>query len=263
MPKFTIRDAINAGRLVPYVYHIERCVLDHEESDLYKELSKQIQQYMAREKTSDFSSFPTFLKMLIFKRAKVIKQASAKIPLAREVLINNYKTDDRWLVYCDDINQIEKVEESIKDLDCNVLKYYDAMSGDKKETLDFFAEKGGVLLAIKCLDEGIDIPSATHALILASSQNPREYIQRRGRVLRSNPSSGKYKAEIFDVVTLDENGIPEMGSEIQRMLSFASDAENSMVTIEIEEMKSLIELINGANPDVSYEESIEILQNIE
>jgi superfamily II DNA or RNA helicase len=256
-PTFTIRDAIESGRLVPYDYHIESCSLDHDESERFADLTKQIQQLMARESASDFSHFSTYLQMLIFKRAKIIKQAIAKISLARDVLVKNFKEGDRWLVYCDDINQIEQVEDIIQNEGITILKYFDAMAGDKKETLEYFSEKGGILLAIKCLDEGIDIPSATHALILASSQNPREYIQRRGRVLRSSPDTGKYKAEIFDVVTLNEDEIPVMENELSRMWSFAHDANNSMVTIEIEEMKSKIEMVRNQILDVSFEESVE------
>ena len=256
-PTFTIRDAIESGRLVPYNYHLESCNLDHEESERFSELTKQIQQLMARESSSDFSHFSTYLQMLIFKRAKIIKQANAKISLARNVLLNNFKDGDRWLVYCDDINQIEQVEKAIQEQGITILKYFDAMAGDKKETLEYFSEKGGVLLAIKCLDEGIDIPSATHALILASSQNPREYIQRRGRVLRSSPDTGKYKAEIFDVVTLNEDEIPVMENELNRMWAFAQDADNSMVIIEIEEMRSKIEMVRNQILDVSFEESVE------
>lgn len=256
-PSFTIRDAIESGRLVPYNYHVESCSLDHDESERFSELTKQIQQLMARESSSDFSHFSTYLQMLIFKRAKIIKQAKAKISLAREVLMTNFKDGDRWLVYCDDINQIEQVESSIQDQGITILKYFDAMAGDKKETLEFFSDKGGVLLAIKCLDEGIDIPSATHALILASSQNPREYIQRRGRVLRSSPDTGKYKAEIFDVVTLNEDEIPVMENELNRMWAFAQDANNSVVTIELEEMRSKIAMVRSQILDISFEESVE------
>ena len=261
-PTFTIRDAIESGRLVPYNYHLESCNLDHEESERFSELTKQIQQLMARESSSDFSHFSTYLQMLIFKRAKIIKQANAKISLARNVLLDNFKDGDRWLVYCDDINQIKEIENEIKDLGITVLKYFDAMKGDKKETLDYFSEKGGILLAIKCLDEGIDIPSATHALIMASSQNPREYIQRRGRVLRSNPESGKYKAEIYDIVTLDENNIPVMENELLRMHAFAQDADNSMVLIEIEEMRSQIELVRNLRIDILYEATIELEESL-
>jgi superfamily II DNA or RNA helicase len=256
-PPFTIRDAINSGRLVPYKYQIEKCNLDHEESERFAEISKEIQKMMARESAVDFSHFSSFLKMLIFKRAKIIKQAVSKISLAQRVIRDNFKDGDRWLVYCDDINQIEKVEEAIIGLGITVLKYYDAMSGKKTETLEFFAEKGGILLAIKCLDEGIDIPSATHALILASSQNPREYIQRRGRVLRSSAETGKYKSVIIDVVTLNENDVPVMEIELNRMLAFAQDADNSTIIIEIEEMRSRIEMVKNAYVDISFEEGIE------
>jgi len=257
LPTFTIKDAILSGRLVPYNYHIERCTLDHDESARFNELTKQIQQLMARESSIDFSHFSQYLKMLIFKRAKVIKQARSKIGVARTVLSENYKLDDRWLVYCDDVNQMDLVEESIKNLGINILKYYDAMEGDKKETLDYFSDKGGVLLAIKCLDEGIDIPSATHALILASSQNPREYIQRRGRVLRSSPETGKYKADIYDVVTLDENEIPIMDKELARMWTFAQDADNSIVLIELQEMRTQIAMVINQIVDLSHEDTIE------
>jgi superfamily II DNA or RNA helicase len=201
--------------------------------------------------------------MLVFKRAKIIKQAHSKVSLAREVLRSNFKEGDRWLVYCDDVNQIEQIETAIQNEGITILKYFDAMSGDKRETLDYFSEKGGILLAIKCLDEGIDIPSATHALILASSQNPREYIQRRGRVLRSSPDTGKYKAEIYDVVTLNEDEIPVMENELNRMWAFAQDADNSMVTIQLEEMRSKIEMVRSQTYDVSYEETVESGENVE
>ena len=46
------------------------------------------------------------------------------------------------------------------------------MSGDRKQTLDLFKYNGGVLVAIKCLDEGVDLPYLSNAIILASSKNP-------------------------------------------------------------------------------------------
>ena len=257
LPKFTIRDAIDSGRLVPYDYHIETCTLDADESEKFSELTKQIQLLMAREKSIDFSHFSTYLQMLIFKRAKIIKQAKSKTELARRVLLENYKIGDRWLVYCDDVNQVQQVEDLIKDQNISVLKYFDSMAGDKKETLNYFSDKGGILLAIKCLDEGIDIPSASHALILASSQNPREYIQRRGRVLRSNPESGKYRADIYDVITLDDSDMPVMENELNRMWSFAQDANNPMVIVELEEMRSRIELVRSKMIDLNIENSLE------
>jgi superfamily II DNA or RNA helicase len=223
-------------------------------------LSKDIEKLMAREKGTTFKSFSKFLQILIFKRAKIIKQAEGKTLIARKILEENYQTKDRWLVYCDDVNQINRIEDSLKGLNLPILKYYDAMPGDKLQTLNYFGEKGGVLLAIKCLDEGIDIPSATHALILASSQNPREYIQRRGRVLRSNQESGKSHAFIFDPITLTDKDIPVQNSELTRMISFAQDADNSKILLTLEDLRSRIFKETGEWPeyDLEVEDLVEV-----
>ena len=259
-PSFSIKEAIKSGRLVNYDYNIENCYLTELETENYANLSKEIEKLMAREKGTSFKSFSKFLQILIFKRAKIIKQAEGKNLIARKVLEKNYQTRDRWLVYCDDVNQINRIEDSLKGLNLPLLKYYDAMSGDKMETLNYFGEKGGVLLAIKCLDEGIDIPSATHALILASSQNPREYIQRRGRVLRSNPESGKRHAYIFDPVTLTDREVPVQNSELARMISFAQDADNSKILLVLEELRSRMFQETGEWPeyDIENEDLVEV-----
>jgi superfamily II DNA or RNA helicase len=138
------------------------------------------------------------------------------------------------------------------------------MAGDKVETLNYFGEKGGVLLAIKCLDEGIDIPSATHALILASSQNPREYIQRRGRVLRSNPESGKNHAYIFDPVTLTDREIPVQKSELERMIAFARDADNIEIILELEDLMARIFKETGVWPEYDLEKNdLDEVENVQ
>ena len=63
----------------------------------------------------------------------------------------------------------------------------------------------GIILSIKCLDEGVDIPAAEHALIIASTQNRREFIQRRGRVLRKDKDNPSKIAKIYDLVTIPQN----------------------------------------------------------
>jgi superfamily II DNA or RNA helicase len=128
--------------------------------------------------------------------------------------------------------------------------------------LKYFGDNGGVLLAIKCLDEGIDIPSATHALILASSQNPREYIQRRGRVLRSSPETGKNHAFIFDPVTLTEREIPVQNAELLRMISFAKDADNSEIRLELEDLQATIFKETGEWPEFEIEsEDVAVMES--
>jgi superfamily II DNA or RNA helicase len=104
------------------------------------------------------------------------------------------------------------------------------MTADKEQTLRIFESNGGILVSIRCLDEGVDIPSVSHALILASSRNPREFIQRRGRVLRK--SHGKHIAYIHDVLVLPahaaEDGVGNsiIEAELSRAIEFGQWAEN-------------------------------------
>ena len=122
--------------------------------------------------------------------------------LAVEIIQTNYHPGDRWLIYCDAQSQLDKVRENLKKAGFENDEYRSAMIGDKETTLDYFTTLGGILVAIKCLDEGIDIPAIDHALILASSKNPREFIQRRGRVLRKTPD--KFAAEIHDTIVIPD-----------------------------------------------------------
>ena len=103
------------------------------------------------------------------------------------------------------------------------------------------------IVAIKCLDEGVNIPGIKTAFILASTTNPKEYIQRRGRVLRKSPGTGKEYAEIYDFVTLprplDEvSGLTEdqmkrdlslVKNELSRVLEFGRLSMNSMEATQI------------------------------
>ena len=138
------------------------------------------------------------LKRLLIARARIVKEAKAKIDLALSVLRKVYRQGQHWLVYCDNQQQLSKVLELLLENDFDAYEYHSGMSGDRESTLRYFTRNGGVLVSIKCLDEGVDIPAATHALILASSKNPREFIQRRGRILRKSP--GKACAYLYDAV---------------------------------------------------------------
>ena len=95
-----------------------------------------------------------------------------------------------------------------------------------------FERAGGVLLAVKCLDEGVDVPKISHGIILSSSTKEREFVQRRGRMLRSAP--GKKKSVIFDVICLPHPSVSSkdlidaiVGHEVTRVSHFAEDALNS------------------------------------
>jgi len=240
-PLFTIKDAIAAKRLVPYNYFFRTVSLLPEEEEDWMELTLKIKKTIAMNK----GKFPTdkaeaaFFQNLLIKRAAIIKGASQKTELAKNVLQEKFAKGDRWLVYCQDQFQMARVKEQLVGANYPILDYHQAMEGDASRTLEYFTREGGVMLAIKCLDEGVDIPEINKALILASSTNPREYIQRRGRVLRARDD--KYSADIYDVLVLDGNGMLLSSGEAERAIEFAEEAQNSATRIEL---KMLLEKAN-------------------
>lgn len=136
-------------------------------------------------------------------------------------LMSDYQTDNQILVYCgaitlhdvdyregkppvDEVRQIDIVADILgNELGMRVTKFTSEEDADERERIKSDFAEGTHLqavVAIRCLDEGVNIPSIRTAFIMASSTNPKEYIQRRGRVLRKFP--GKRYATIFDFITL-------------------------------------------------------------
>lgn len=242
-PPFTLTDAIEAGRLSPYFYHVHQVSLTPDEQDDWEDLTKEIRQKYAQSQVSDddqFTGLPEYIKQLQINRARILKKAYRKVQAAYEVLSQHYSSGDRWLVYCSDIHQLKRVHSKLHDLPFRTLEYHSKMDGDRGQTLEYFEHSGGVILSIKCLDEGVDIPNATHALILASSKNPREFIQRRGRVLRK--SINKYHANIHDIIVTPHSTETEapvtniLESEISRAIMFGEDAENPKSVGDLKQM---------------------------
>jgi superfamily II DNA or RNA helicase len=106
---------------------------------------------------------------------------------------------------------------------------------EKREELRRQFESGELqgLVAIRCLDEGVDIPAIKTAVILASSGNPRQFIQRRGRILRPHPN--KDRATLFDTIVmppkLDREALEIerniLKKELRRFIEFADLADNA------------------------------------
>jgi superfamily II DNA or RNA helicase len=202
-PIYELKDAIGKA-LVPYDYYPTQCVLTEDELDRWAELSNIINKLCASCKVnSNGELIPSdFLKLKLIERARIAKQADNKVSLTRKILAENYHIGEKWLVYCDSAKQMSDIAQSLDSLNISSSFYYSKMHDlEKEQALKNFKINGGILLSIKCLDEGIDIPSITHALIVASDQNPRQFIQRRGRVLRKDPlNPAKNKAYIWDII---------------------------------------------------------------
>lgn len=250
-PVFTLRDAIDAGRLVPYVYEPLVVDLDADETVAWVKATEKIRQVYAQEIDQDGDP-SDYLKMLLIKRARIPKLAVAKIPAACDLVVRNYAHGQHWLLYCADRFQLASLMEALRLNGIPVMEYHSSMIGDREATLDRFTRNGGVLVSIRCLDEGVDIPSISHAVILASSRNYREFVQRRGRVLRTAPD--KTVAYIWDLLVLpsaahgqaDEYDGLVFG-ELIRAAEFAHGALNQNARIVLDRL--CIEL--GIDPNLA------------
>ncbi len=170
-----------------YEYFPHAVHLSDEESELWKKLTKQISFELAKSKKKDNSTgLSDKAKMLLIQRSRIAKKARVKTGLATNVIKKEFTEGQSWLVYCEDSDQLNEMLLKLRAEGLRPLEYHSNMSGEKADALNWFKKFGGVLVSIKCLDEGVDIPAVSHAFILASSQNPRQFIQRRGRVLRKS-----------------------------------------------------------------------------
>lgn len=240
-PIITLEDAIDAGRLVKYEHFPHVVNLTAEEAEEWSAVSKQIKREIAR---SSKPNQPLILteraKLLLIQRSRIAKKAVNKVGLAVEVIKENFFSGESWLIYCEDSDQLNEVVSALNTANFETIVYHSEMDGDRDATMSWFREFGGILVSIRCLDEGVDIPDVSHALILASSQNPRQFIQRRGRVLRKAPH--KHIATIHDAIVVPVKGDDEeeqlslLKSELARAIEFADHAVNQTANAQLREI---------------------------
>lgn len=177
--------------LCQYKYYLHDCSLAGEELDRYEELSGKINKQIAIEANGgnvDLMDIGngTYLQLLLNQRADIIKECKDKFRVLKEILAMEADSLNKCLVYCNDKEHMNEVANIIERAGFKCRKFYGDLATENKEYV-FDSFKNGdlqFLVAIKCLDQGIDIPVCDSAIILTSSRNPREYIQRRGRILR-------------------------------------------------------------------------------
>ncbi len=209
---FDLKRAIDEGYLTKYYYYPHVITLTDEEQSTYNELSAKIAQNIKEENGKIVIN--DYAKNLLIKRARLVASASNKLVELRK-LLNDYRNKNYILIYCgaaktidDDndleIRQINKVCKILgNEFEISNHKFTAEESPDERqEIIDMFSDGKSLqaIVAIKCLDEGVNIPAIQHAFILASSTDPKEFIQRRGRVLRKFVN--KEFAYIHDFVTV-------------------------------------------------------------
>lgn len=217
--EYPLERAIDEKKLTRYKYFPVLTTLSEPELAQYSQLSYEMSKCLIFGKDGK-RSLSEYGKRLALKRARIVGGAADKIKQLEEQ-IQPYLHDKHILVYCgattllldtqdftdtddEDIRQIDAVTDLLgNQLGMNVAQFTSREDVQKREVLKREFADGKTLqalVAIKCLDEGVNIPKIKVAFILASTTNPKEYIQRRGRVLRL--AEGKEFAEIYDFIAL-------------------------------------------------------------
>jgi superfamily II DNA or RNA helicase len=215
--EYGLSEALRDGVLTPYKYFVHFVDLSDAESEEYLDLTVKISKLAAGAKVDDLvDPADGQLKMLLFRRARLLGNAENKIVVLKE-LLEGLPVSAFHLFYCGDgsvendddelVRQVDLVSKALFDRGWNVSHFTSRESRDaRRQILDNF--KIGVidgLVAIRCLDEGVDVPDCRVAYILASSRNPKQFIQRRGRILRR--AANKESAVVHDfVVRLPDDG---------------------------------------------------------
>lgn len=219
--EYGLERAIKEEKLTPYYYYPIVVHLSEEELQEYMSLSYKISKCCGM--SNNLESISEAAKALLIKRARIVAGAINKIDALKDIM-KSYKNDNQMLIYCgatkpysagnewddseqSDERQIVLISRMLGvELGMKVRHFTSNENSIERENIkEQFAKADPyqALVAIKCLDEGVNIPSIKTAFILASSTNPKEYIQRRGRVLRKYP--GKEYAKIYDFITLPRN----------------------------------------------------------
>ena len=240
--------------LTKYFYYPYFTHLNEQELIEYTEITQQLFRNYDKKK----GEFNELGKRLLIKRKRIINKAENKIAVLKNIFleVKNKESDLKYtFVYVpegkepdiaikdsynfdnEDRKLIDNYAEAIRSFGYSTHKLL-ADTKKRESVLNQF-EKGliDVLLAMKILDEGVDIPITKNAIFCASTGNPRQYIQRRGRILRKYP--GKEYANVYDIIVapeqryidtlndqLKEMEINIFRNELRRVANFLYAAEN-------------------------------------
>jgi superfamily II DNA or RNA helicase len=273
--EFSMEQAIKGDKdagiepvLCRYYYYPHLVSLTESELQEYKEISFKITKFYNAD-SDDFKNNP-ILTALLLARKRIIHKAYNKLATFRNIIRKQYSSHGNLkytLIYVPEGNQandnaeddffieneglhsdpennhlIDIYSNAVKEIHPRTtIKKFTSGTNDREEILNGFANgELEVLTSMKCLDEGVDVPRAELAIFCASTGNPRQFIQRRGRILRTHPQ--KSFAYIHDLVVIPEiNSASEsynlersmLRKELERVNNFALLAENSAFTVNV------------------------------
>lgn len=275
--RFTMKQAIDGKILCPYEYTPIFVHLTEDEMEEYKKITRDLCKFIDS-KTGKYSDKAS---TLLLKRKRIIHKAENK-KIAVEQLISDlqqrkkldytfvfvpegyepdYSTKESYDLESDDIHIIDEYADMFKESGYTYHKYLGGLK-DAKGVLSSFA-KGDIkiLLSMKCLDEGVDIPRAENAIFCSSTGNPRQFVQRRGRVLRTHKD--KKKAYIWDLIVIPPLPLPDgvnykteknlFTNEVKRVVNFAVLADD----------RNRLDVLYGKLKEICYQLDINLFDMIE
>jgi superfamily II DNA or RNA helicase/HKD family nuclease len=224
---FSMKKAIEEGRLMEYCYYPKIAYLNDDEMQEYAQITEQLLR-LFDSVTKQFKDSQKVKKLLMLRK-RILHKADDKMRVFKEIITeigqNKLKycfvyvpegkklfDSDEAIIYSNSDNDfetdiyeetiIEKMLDTTKDIFPNITcnTYTGKNSKTERKTILQGFENGqiNVLFAMKCLDEGVDVPRAEYGIFASSTGNPRQFIQRRGRLLRKH--AGKTFAHIYDMV---------------------------------------------------------------
>lgn len=262
--EYSMEKAIENGVLCRYYYYPHVVKLTEDEMTNYVELSLKIAKYF-NTKSEKFVKQDEILKRLLLARKRIIHKAENKLEAFRKIIQERYaeKGNLKYTLvyapeglkpdYIEDSDVFDSTEEIEDDAEnehlidmftaevmavgpfVTVKKFVSGEKNRDKILSDFASGRLQVLTSMKCLDEGVDVPRSELAIFCSSTGNPRQFIQRRGRVLRRHPN--KYMAVLHDLVV-----VPEVSSACD---SFKM--ERSLVKSELLRVKNFATLSENIN----------------
>lgn len=274
--EYSMKDAIDNGFLCRYKYFPHVVRLNAEEMAEYRKISLQLVKFYNVDESS-FGDVDDILMRLLLKRKRIIHKAQNKLVVFQNIIRQRYEERGNLkytLVYVpegtdlDSITQYAMVDNSNDDVDedklidrytqiiqevsptTTVKKFISGIKNRDEILRKFSIGDIEVLTSMKCLDEGVDVPRSELAIFCASTGNPRQFIQRRGRILRKHPD--KHIAIIHDLVVVPELDFTEenynmernlLKGELQRVKDFARLSENpAYAYTELEEITNYYNL---------------------
>ncbi|WP_273226837.1 DEAD/DEAH box helicase family protein [Geosporobacter ferrireducens] len=232
---YPIDKAIKERFLTKYEFLPELVRFTPAEMEEYSRLTTKIRKLMSIKDEEGKEKVEKYAR----DRANLVAKAENKLPLFKDCLVKQIKEEGlenvkHTIVYCAP-GETGEAMKIVTELGLGAKEFiYTVPIDQRQKILDYF--KNGdiqVLVAIKCLDEGVNIPEIRRAYFLASTTNPREFVQRRGRILRTCP--GKTEARLYDFVVIPplsgysgdiEHEISLLKKEMPRFAEFAGSARN-------------------------------------